>query len=114
MKEKIHIVMLTLTPLFHGFLLFFGFYGLGIIPAAIIFFSAEKLGYFWLPLQAGHLGLFWYAARRLNRKKEMNEVRMLLQDDEAFYSMYPREKKRVERIERFRAWRFEHMKTKAV
>ncbi|MBR3294061.1 MAG: hypothetical protein IKI69_06540 [Oscillospiraceae bacterium] len=79
----------------------------GLLPALLIYLNAPKLHYFYLFTQFGHLALLGAAGKYLNNKKISRETRMLLQDDETFFAIYPKEKKRDERIKARHARRLE-------
>jgi hypothetical protein len=104
MKKKLRDILLILTPSFHCYVIFFGFLALGLIPAMQIYLHADDLGYFWLVFQIGHIVLLSSAAYYLHLRKMIREVRMYLQDDEAFFELYPRERRRVRRAKQREEW----------
>lgn len=107
MKRKLYEFKLVISPVIDCFCAFMLAMTVGLLPALYIYLNAPKLGYFYLFTQFGHLALLGAAAKKLNDRKIIRETRMLLQDDEAFFSMYPEEKKREERIKARHARRLE-------
>ena len=100
MRKKLYDFAQIATPLVHAYLIFAFFLFAGLLPAAWIYTHSNELKYFYVFLQAGHIALLSGFAFYLNLRKDIRETRMYLQDDEAFFAIYPRERKRVERARR--------------
>ena len=86
----------------------------GVLPFLFIYLNADKLGWFYLFLQLGHLALLSGVGKYLNDRKELREIRMLLQDDEMFFAMYPKERKRDERARRRSAAQLEKSRQRSL
>ena len=85
-------------------LLFFA----AIVPALLLFDYSEQLGYWWSILMALYIGLFMFAGLALRWRREMDEFRRLL-GDEQFFAQFPgelkREKRRKAWEKRVKAWK---------
>lgn len=113
MKKKLWELALMLTPLGQAFLILLGFLASGLLPAYTIFVNADKLGYFWLPLQIGHIVLLGAVTFYLNRKKQIREIRMYFPDDEQFFELFPKERRAALRAKRREARLYERERQKA-
>ena len=114
MKKKLLELSMVLTPLSQAFLIFLLFLVTGLLPAYWIFVNSDTLGYFWLPLQIGHIVLLGAVTFYLNRKKQIREIRMYFPDDEQFFEIFPKERRHVLRAKRRAAHRYELERQKAI
>ena len=79
-------------------LLFFA----AIVPALLLFDYSEQLGYWWSILMLLYIGLFMFAGLAIRWRREMDEFRRLL-GDEQFFAQFPKEWKREQRLKAWRA-----------
>lgn len=102
MKERWKDILLTLTPLFHCFLLVTAAFVLGVAPLAALVLNLKRLRWLWLPLFAAYVLFLSMVGRQLARRREMIQERFLY-GDELFFRLYPHFKRMEERKKRLRA-----------
>lgn len=116
-KTKLQMILrdigLALTPIVDTFLIYALTMLVGFLPFAWIFTHSKQLSYFAMPLLIGHLSLLFWIGKYLNYRKELREMRMMIQDDELFFSLYPFEKFLHDRKQRWAARREERASAKA-
>ncbi len=99
MKQLFKNLLLTLTPLFHGFLLVAVALFFVVLPTYLVLINADVLGYFWLPIILSYCILLVVVTWQLYRRFELLEERPHFTEEE-FYVRYPHLKRMEERKKR--------------